>query len=595
MLCASVLSLAVFTSSALAKDWDSPVYNYLYQYPLPFPTVKSPLYTYNNPANGKSIDYFEVVIKPLESQVYPNLGVTKLVGYDGESPGPTFNMTRGREAVVRYINQGTQASAIHLHGSYSRAPFDGWAEDTIPVGSYKDYYYPNAQAARTLWYHDHAIDHTAHNAYFGQAGFYIMHDEEELAVPGLPQGKYDVPLALSSKRYNADGTLWDPDTNGETQSLWGDVIHVNGQPWPFFNVEPRKYRFRFLDAAVSRSFILRFESETGTRLNFNVVGSDAGLALKPELVSDLSISMGERYEVVVDFAAYKGQNVTLRNARNVQADVDYLHTDKVMRFVVGQTVTDTSKNDDLPSILRSVEFPVNKNAVDRNFKFGRSGSGGWTVNGITWEDGAEARVLAKPQRGATEIWTLENSSGGWSHPIHIHLVDFQIISRTGGDRTAVLAQERNVLKDVIWLGRNEVIKVIARYAPWDGLYMFHCHNLIHEDHAMMASFNVSALNDLGYTEKTRFLDPMDPTYMAKPYDRALSQESEVLSKLAFFGKLEAYDNVDTIDNKLKSYWLTKTVTTAPLPTSSGVDFFKDLENHDDQDDYYEEEMKERVV
>lgn len=298
-----------------------------------------------------------------------------------------------------------------------------------------------------------------------------MHDDEELAVPGLPQGKYDIPLALSSKRYNADGSLWDPDTNRETQNLFGDVIHVNGQPWPFLNVEPRKYRLRFLDAAVSRSFVLRFESETGVKLSFNVVGSDAGLALKPELVSDLSISMGERYEIVVDFAAYKGQNVTLRNNRDVQADVDYANTDKVMRFVVGQTVTDDSKNDALPSTLRSVEFPSNPNGVDRSFKFGRSGGGGWTINGITWEAGPESRVLAKPQRGATEVWTLENTSGGWSHPIHIHLVDFQIISRTGGDRTAVLPQERNVLKDVIWLGRNEVLKVIARYAPWDGLYM----------------------------------------------------------------------------------------------------------------------------
>ncbi|KAF2218963.1 oxidase cueO precursor [Elsinoe ampelina] len=572
MLHTLLLSLAACAGQVLAGDttkWDSPVYNYLYQYPVPVPSVKTPVTTYTKP-NGQKIEYYEVVIKPLEAQIYPNLGKTKLVGYDGESPGPTFNMKRGTEAVVRFINQGTQASAIHLHGSYSRAPFDGWAEDLIPVGSYKDYFYPNAQVARTLWYHDHAIDHTAHNAYFGQAGFYILHDDEELAIPGLPQGKYDIPLALNSKRYNADGTLWDPDTNGETQNLFGDVIHVNGQPWPYLNVEPRKYRLRFLDAAVSRSFILRFESDTGVKLGFNVVGSDAGLALKPEPATELQISMAERYEVVIDFAAYKGQNVTLRNARDVQADVDYANTDKVMRFVVGQTVTDTSKNDNLPSTLRNVDFPANQNAVSRSFKFGRSGSGGWTINGLTWEAGPEARVLAKPERGATEIWTLENTSGGWSHPIHIHLVDFQIISRTGGDRTTVLNQERSVLKDVIWLGRNEVLKVIARYAPWDGLYMFHCHNLIHEDHAMMAAMNVTALEDLGYTEKTRFLDPMDPKYIAKPYTSSVGTLAAINDKLAFFAGLEAYDNEKIIDDKLKSYWLTKTKTTAPVTTAPSV-------------------------
>jgi FtsP/CotA-like multicopper oxidase with cupredoxin domain len=91
------------------------------------------------------------------------------------------------------------------------------------------------------------MDHTAENAYFGQAGFYILHDPEELAL-GLPSGQYDVPLALTSKRYNKNGSLWSPEANEEEQSLHADVFHVNGQPWPYLNVEPRKYRFRFLDA-----------------------------------------------------------------------------------------------------------------------------------------------------------------------------------------------------------------------------------------------------------------------------------------------------------------------------------------------------------
>lgn len=93
----------------------------------------------------------------------------------------------------------------------TRAPFDGWAEDTTGINQYKDYCYPNGQNARTLWYHDHAIDHTAENAYFGQAGFYILQDAEEQGIQGLPQGNYDVPLSLSAKRYNPDGTLWSPE------------------------------------------------------------------------------------------------------------------------------------------------------------------------------------------------------------------------------------------------------------------------------------------------------------------------------------------------------------------------------------------------
>ncbi|KAK5178648.1 hypothetical protein LTR16_010777, partial [Cryomyces antarcticus] len=102
-----------------------------------------------------------------------------------------------------------------------RAPFDGWAEDTTEVGQYKDYYYPNAQAARTLWYHDHAEYHTAENAYYGQAGFYILEDGNPL---GLPVGDYDLPLSLAGKQYQANGDLFSPNT--ETTSLYGDVIHV---------------------------------------------------------------------------------------------------------------------------------------------------------------------------------------------------------------------------------------------------------------------------------------------------------------------------------------------------------------------------------
>jgi FtsP/CotA-like multicopper oxidase with cupredoxin domain len=150
-------------------------------------------------------------------------------------------------------------------------------------------------------------------------------------VPGLPQGDYDIPLALAAKRYNADGTLWDPDVNGETTSLYGDVIHVNGAPWPYMAVEPRKYRFRFLNAAISRSFQMYFEDPAGKRVNFNVVGSDAGLLTRPVQSNQLDISMAERWEVVFDFSQFAGKNVTLRNMRDVGADEDYNSTDKVMR------------------------------------------------------------------------------------------------------------------------------------------------------------------------------------------------------------------------------------------------------------------------
>jgi bilirubin oxidase len=109
--------------------------------------------SYTNATTGVPIDYYEIEIKSFTQSIYPGKKPASLIGYDGISPGPTFMMEKGREAVVRFINKSPRKSAIHLHGSYSRAPFDGWAEDTIAPGQYKDYYYPNTQSARTLWYH----------------------------------------------------------------------------------------------------------------------------------------------------------------------------------------------------------------------------------------------------------------------------------------------------------------------------------------------------------------------------------------------------------------------------------------------------------
>ncbi|CAO2656914.1 Nn.00g057170.m01.CDS01 [Neocucurbitaria sp. VM-36] len=562
---------AILVSPALAGDdkWLSPEYKQIFQNPLPIPIDKPKAYTYKNDTTGNEIDFYEVDVKPFEQQVYPGLKPARLVGYDGISPGPTFRMTKGREAVVRFKNHGDKDLSVHLHGSYSRAPFDGWAEDTTKPGQYKDYYYPNKQSARTLWYHDHAIHHTAENAYFGQAGFYILHDPAEDAL-GLPSGKYDLPLALASKQYNKDGTLFDP--KDETTSLWGDVIHVNGQPWPFHKVEPRKYRLRFLDTSISRAFKLTFEDDKSKKLSFHVIGADTGLMTKPVQSDNLEISMAERWEVVVDFSVYAGKNVTVKNGRDVQHDEDYNSTDKVMRFVVGTEVTSTAGNGALPGSLRTVPFPPKKTGVDKSFKFGRTG-GQWTVNGVTFAD-VNNRILAKPQRGAVEVWQLENSSGGWSHPVHIHLVDFQILSRTGGTR-GVLPYEKEALKDVVLLGENEVVTVIARYAPFDGVYMFHCHNLIHEDHDMMAAFNVTSLGDWGYPETTRFIDPMEQKYRSKDINDHDDEQEHIYEKCAEFEAMEAYADPEKIEDALVSYWANggpkpTTLATSTRPASSSA-------------------------
>jgi hypothetical protein len=373
---------------------------------------------------------------------------------------------------------------------------------------------------------------------------------------------------LASKQYNSDGTLFDP--KDETDSLWGDVIHVNGQPWPYMKVEPRKYRFRMLNTAISRTFKLTLEDPTAKKVPFHVIGADTGLMTKPVPSDNLEISMAERWEIVVDFSAYAGKNVTMKNARDVQADEDYNSTDKVMRFVVGTSVSSTAGNGALPSTLRTVQFPPKKTGIDRSFRFERSG-GQWTVNGVTFAD-VNNRILAKPQRGAVEVWELENSSGGWSHPVHIHLVDFQILTRTGGKRP-VLAYEKEALKDVVLLGENEKVTVIARYAPYDGVYMFHCHNLIHEDHDMMAAFNVTSLADFGYPETTKFIDPMEEKYRSKNINDEDNKLENIYKKCEEFEALEAYTKPEKVEEALVAYWANggkgpSTLVTSTRPASS---------------------------
>ena len=230
---------------------------------------------------------------------------------------------------------------------------------------------------------------------------------------------------------------------------------------------------------MSRTFLLYFQRQSGSsaKIPFQVIASDSGLLQAPATTSQLYISMGERYEVVFDFAPFAGQNINLRNTEDVGADTDYFHTDKVMRFVVSNTpVADPST---VPSSLATINWPPPPGStIDHHFEFHRSNSQ-WQINGIVFAD-VSNRVLANVPRGTVEVWELENSSGGWSHPIHIHLVDFKVLSRTNGDRP-LYNYETQGLKDVVWLGPGETVKVEAHYAPWDGLYMFHCHNLIHED------------------------------------------------------------------------------------------------------------------
>lgn len=177
--------------------------------------------------------------------------------------------------------------------------------------------------------------------------------------------------------------------------------------------------------------------------------------------------------------------------------------------------------------------------------------GEWTINGVTFAD-VQNRILAKPPRGKVEMWSLENNSGGWSHPIHIHLVDFQIVERVDG-RGVVTPQEQRSLKDVVVLGPNEKVKVIAQFQPHDGLYMFHCHNLVHEDHDMMAAFNVTQLQNFQYNSPDFLINPLDPRWRAKPYPGTTNLANIRNVVLPDFARTGAYQKLDEIEAALNAY------------------------------------------
>jgi spore coat protein A, manganese oxidase len=466
--------------------------------PQPFrsPFVRPPVIAPRRSVRGSDgvwTDHYRIAMRAARAQILPGARTT-VFGYEGTVPGPTIKLRRGRRSVVLFRNQlparhpqlGQESNtSVHLHGSASLPQFDGYASDVTMPGQLKEYHYPNFQPARTLWYHDHGVHHTAQNVYAGLYAQYHIHDPAEMEL--LPQGEFDVPLVIGDAMFDVDGNVRYDDSS--TSGLWGDVILVNGRAWPVMKVKRRVYRFRVLDGSISRSY--RFRLSTGDPVT--VVATDGGLMPRSQEVGQWRHGTAERYEVLIDFRRYRpGQRVILENLGNPN-NVSFQHTDKVMAFDV--TDAPFSKRDGtwnrIPDTLVNSEVMRLREADAtrvRRLRLQRVNQE-WTINGMTWkqvEDSNFQRLLANPRLNATEIWEIENRGGGWFHPLHIHLVDFQILSRNG---RPPFDFERGP-KDVVYTGENETVRLIMKFEHHRGRYMVHCHNLPHEDHDMMGQFAV---------------------------------------------------------------------------------------------------------
>ena len=436
--------------------------------------------------------------------ILPGLSTT-VAGYNGLFPGPTIRVRQGTRTEVRIRNGFPRSglllpqaidTATHLHGSPSLPQYDGYANDITVPGFVKNYHYPHTDRASTLWYHDHRHLVTAQNVYSGLAAFYPISDPFERAQ--LPQGEFDVPLLISDALFHADGSL--AFTVDDNKGLWGDTILVNGVPWPTMKVKPRIYRFRVLIGSIGRSY--RPTLSNGDPVY--IVGTDDGMVPVVQPVSSWRQATGERYEILIDFRTFKaGRTIDLLNLSN-KNNIDFANTDKIMRF---QVVADSGPAATITSIPTTLDpGPVPDAAqggisvmdltpamavARRELRFDRRG-GRWTINGVTWQD-VEAtgftELFANPAPFSVEEWTFINSSGGWFHPVHVHLVAAKITARNT-DGAEPFAWERGP-KDVFYLGEGESVTTLMQFVTQpngQGKYMIHCHNLTHEDHDMMVQF-----------------------------------------------------------------------------------------------------------
>ncbi|WP_308164276.1 multicopper oxidase domain-containing protein [Nonomuraea sediminis] len=427
-----------------------------YAVPLPRPAVAKPY-----KSDGQA-DYYELVQRVAEVEILPGLR-TPIWGYGGQFPGPTIQARSGRRTVVRVTNTLGVPTVTHLHGGHTPPDSDGYPTDLVQPGTHRDYVFPLEQRAATLWYHDHRMDQTGPQVWRGLAGLFLVGDEEEAALP-LPHGERDVPLLICDRSFNSDGTMPYPPRHDETYmgGVLGNVILVNGAPWPWLGVDRARYRLRLLNASNARAYELAL-SPGGT---LTQIGSDGGLLAAPRRLDRVRLAPGERADVVVDFAAYRvGDQVELRNLLGDGPQA------RVMRFTVERNARDDSA---VPATLSRVErLDPAQATVTRDFEFS-SGGPGWLINGKPFD---ARRVDARPRLGQLEIWRLTSDV---AHPFHLHLNSFQLVSDDGPAEW----------KDTLELREAQTVEIITRFTGYRGRYVLHCHNLEHEDMAMMSTFEV---------------------------------------------------------------------------------------------------------
>lgn len=498
-----------------------------YVQPLPIPEVREPD---GNRDGGHS---HRIPVMEFTQNLHPDLPDTTLWGFDGVYPGPIIEAKRNQPLRVRFDNShlpenhllivderihGTTPenypgydgpvpevrTVTHFHGLKTKPENDGQAgmwtsPDGVTGPEFANYWQelPMRQSRLTSTYHDHTLGITRLNGYAGLIGLYYVRNQAEEDLD-LPSGEYDIPLLLQDKSFNTDGSLAYP--MDWTPRFAGDTAVINGAVWPYLEVEPRRYRFRIINGANHRTFSLKLENESsqGVPTLYQFAPGHGFLESVVPIgpagsLNSLVLQSFERGEVIVDFSDHAGEMFTLTN----NAELPYTGANsgsdlsELMRIRVAdpsKKPMDDSANPTNLSLPSPPEFDRNDVSQTRKMDLGVTKQDGLVIYKLNEYGFGDEEAIVRPQLGSTEIWELQNNTGG-AHPIHLHLVTFRVIGR-GPDGTDAPDPNERGHKDTVRVEPGETVRIITRFEGYTGQFPWHCHMLEHEDNRMMIKFEV---------------------------------------------------------------------------------------------------------
>lgn len=422
-------------------------------------------------------------------QIYPG-ALTNTFAINGNYLGPTLELQKGDSVNIQINNLLGEETSLHWHGLHIPASMDGGPETVIPAGSSFTSSFRVMNRAATYWYHPHVHMNTEAQVRKGMAGIIIVRDNDEAAL-SLPRnyGYDDFPIILQDRSYDAG--------NQFLVNTLGDSMLVNGTARPYLNVPGQMVRMRILNASAARVYNLGFSDNR----TFYVIGSDGGLLPTPYATNRMLLSNGERIEIIVDFSGPGLPPLTLKS-----------YASQMPNTVPGNLMGMTGGNGPLERVdfdimefrvippipggitaVPSALVPVQTyDSTTANRVRNRSITGQGMVNmGNFYLDGSQyimGYFNDTMRLGDIELWYVTNSSN-IAHPMHVHDVSFRILSRNG----VTPPPSESGYKDVFNILPQETVSLIMRfedYADPGVPYMYHCHNLAHEDMGMMTSFIV---------------------------------------------------------------------------------------------------------